>query len=149
MATHSHQSRPSTTVKEFIAKHPEIQLGRAVLDKLQTDYSSGDTFSIVNKPFRNMVLYQEFDADTKRRLYVVALIDDQKALDYYTEASDEAAVNNSKCDCAEHQGPDHLIFDHMIEHKKADCSEHIGGEPDPACSVCWPVLCGGNCSPQL
>jgi hypothetical protein len=147
MATQSYHSRPSATVNEFLAKHPEVQLGRASLDKLQSEYDSCETFSIVNKPFQNMVLYQEFDADTKRRVYVVALIDDQRALDYYAEESDNAAAKDEKCDCAEHHGPDHLIFDHMVEHRK-DCPEHSGAaEPDPDCSACWPVLCGSNCLP--
>jgi hypothetical protein len=66
MATSDHQSRPSTTVDEFLAKHPEVQLGRASLEKLQSEHGNSDTFSIINKPFSNMVLHQEFDADTKK-----------------------------------------------------------------------------------
>jgi hypothetical protein len=148
MAAHHQQSHSTTTVGAFLARYPEVQLGRAALKRLQSEYSSSDAFSIINKPFRNMVLHQEFDADTKRRMYVVALVDDQEALDYYAEMNDEVAAEESNCDCAEHQGSDHLIFDHMFEYKKADCPEHKGAtEPDPDCSDCWPVLCGGNCLP--
>jgi hypothetical protein len=146
MPTHS-KDRPSKTVDEFFAKHPEVELGRAALDKFRTDIDNANTFSIINKPFSNMVLHQEFDADTKERVYVVALIDDQEALNYYVAMSDEAAEEESKCDCAEHQGPDHLIFDRILEFKK-DCPEHRGAEePDPNCSTCWPVFWGGNCEP--
>jgi hypothetical protein len=147
MATQNYHNRPSTTVNEFLTKHPEVQLGRASLDKLQTEYCSRETFSIVNKPFQNMVLYQEFDADTKRRVYVVALIDDQRAFDYYAAESEDATAEAGTCDCADHHGPDHLIFDYMVEDKK-DCPEHPGAaEPDPDCSACWPVLYGSNCLP--
>jgi hypothetical protein len=97
-------------VDAFLARYSELQLGRAALKRLQSGYSSSDAFSIINKPFRNMVLHQEFDADTKRRMYVVALVDDQEALDYYAEMNDEVAAEESKCDCAEHQGSDHLIL---------------------------------------
>jgi hypothetical protein len=146
MPTNRNQDRPSKTVDEFLAKHPEVELGRAALDKFQTDIDNTDTFSIVKRPFSNMVLHQEFDADTKERVYVVALIDDQEALDYYAEMSEETAQED-KCDCAKHQGPDHLIFDRMVEIKK-DCPTHMGAkEPDPDCSDCWPILCGGNCEP--
>jgi hypothetical protein len=149
MPTYSNQDLPSKTVDEFLAKHPEVKLGSAALDKLRTDIYNANTFPIINKPFSNMVLHQEFDADTKERVCVVALIDDQEAINYYAEMSDEAAEEASKCDCAEHQGSDHLIFDRILEFQK-DCQEHrVAEEPDPNCSTCWPVFGGGegNCEP--
>jgi hypothetical protein len=82
----------------------------------------------------------------KNRIYAVALLDDQKALDYYAEESADAAAEEDRCDCAEHQGSDHLIFDHTVE-SEVDCPEHReAAGPDPDCSSCWPVLRGGNCS---
>lgn len=33
-----------------------------------------------------MVLHQEFDADTKERIYIVTFIDDQSALNYHEQS---------------------------------------------------------------
>lgn len=147
MTVKPHQNFPSITIDTFLVKHPEVRVGRVAFDELEAAYSGADTFSIVNKPFPNMVLYQEFDADTRERVYAVALVDDQKALDYFAEASGEESGEGSKCDCAEHQGPNHLIFDRMVEIKSADCVKHMdNAEPDPSCSACWPILGGCNCT---
>jgi hypothetical protein len=131
----------------FLLAYPEIQVGRAALKSLQFTHPHGDSFTIINKPFENMVLYQEFDADTKERIYVVALIDDQKALDDYKQDCGETS-DEHRCDCAESQGPDHLIYERVVEHKIADCEKHKSEpERDPDCSECWPVLYGCKCTP--
>lgn len=131
--------------ESFLRAHPEVQVGRAALQSLQSIHTGDDSFSIINKPFDNMVLYQEFDPDTRERIYVVALIDDQKALDDYKKDCGEADEGD-KCDCIENHGPEHLIYERMVEHKVADCEEHKDEpEPNPDCSACWPVLCGSKC----
>jgi hypothetical protein len=133
---------PSST---FLAAHPEIQTGRATLSRLQSANANDDSFSIINKPFPNMILHQEFDADTRERIFVVALIDDQKALDDYARDRGEAD-EGERCDCKEDHGPEHLIYERVVEYKKAECEEHGRMEQDPDCSACWPVLCGSKCT---
>lgn len=136
------QNRPSTTVEEFLVNHPEVQVGRTAYDKLESELNTDDTFSIRSKPVENMVLHQEFTADKNLRVFVVALIDDEKALAAFTEEGDE-----SRCDCAESNWPDHLMFDHVVRHEKADCVDHRdASEPDPDCAACWPEFSGRNCS---
>jgi len=131
----------------FLSAHPEIQIGRAALESLQSTHNGKDSFSIINKPFENLVLYQEFNADTRERMYVVALVDDQKALQYYHEECGETTEGDT-CDCAKDQGPEHLIYERIVEYKAADCKKHKDDpEPDPDCSACWPVLCGIKCTP--
>jgi len=142
----SQESSPSK-LDAFLSVHPEIHIGRAALESLQSAHDGSDSFSIINKPFVNMVLYQEFDADTRERIYVVALIDDQKALDQY-EQDCGGTSSEDGCDCAENQGPEHMIYERVVECKSADCENHKDAqEPDPDCSECWPVLCGSKCAP--
>jgi hypothetical protein len=132
----------------FLLAHPEIQVGRFALRSLQSTYSSSDSFSVINKPFDNMVLHQEFNADTRERIYVVALVNDQKALDDY-EQDYGALSEDDEGFCAENHGPDHLIYDRVVEYKIADCEAHKSEpEPDPNCSACWPILCGSKCIPN-
>jgi hypothetical protein len=132
---------------DFLSAHPEIQIGRTALETLQSAYDGKDSFSIINKPFENMVLYQEFDADTRERIYVVALVDDPKALEYYHRECGETSEGDT-CDCAKDHGPEHLIYERIVEYKAADCKKHKDDpEPDPDCSACWPVLCGSKCTP--
>src|SRR5688572_15799842 len=107
------QECSSSKLDAFLSAHPEIRVGRTALETLQAAFPGGDSFTITNKPFKNMVLHQEFDADTRVRIYVVALIDDQKALDAYNEDCGEA-VEEDGCDCAETQGPDHLIYESVV-----------------------------------
>ncbi|GKU09336.1 hypothetical protein FLAG1_11522 [Fusarium langsethiae] len=145
MAAAPGQEGSSLTPAMFLLAHPQVKVGRAALETFQTIHRSRDSFSIVNKPFPSMVLHQEFDSDTKERIYAVALVDDEQALNYYKQNYDEAS-DESKCDCAENHGPEHLIYDRMVE-ELADCKKHKGEpEPDPACSACWPVLHGGKCT---
>jgi hypothetical protein len=147
MAVAPSQERSPSKSDTFLSAHPEIQVGRAAFESLQSAHVGGDSFSIINKPFENMVLYQEFDADTRERIYVVALIDDQKALDNYKRDCGETSEED-RCDCAENHGPEHLIYERVIEHKMADCKKHKGEpEPNPDCSDCWPILCGSKCTP--
>lgn len=147
MALAPSQEGSASELDAFLSRHPKIQIGRAALERLRSAHGDRDSFSIINKPFANMVLHQEFDADTRERIYVVALVDDQNALDDYTRDCEET-LDGGRCDCAENQGPDHLIYERVVEHKLADCKKHTGEpEPDPDCSACWPVLCGSKCTP--
>ncbi|KAM0739581.1 hypothetical protein ACQRIT_004765 [Beauveria bassiana] len=72
----------ATQAEDFLAQHPDIQVGREALEKAEASHGA-DTFGLVNKPVDNIVLYQEFDANTKERISAVALVDDQKAEEYY------------------------------------------------------------------
>jgi hypothetical protein len=130
----------------FLLAHPEIQVGRIALENLQSTHTGSDSFSIINKPFRILDLYQEFDADTKERIYVVALVGDQKALNDHARDCGETD-EGEKCDCAENHGPDHLIYERVVEYKLANCEKHMEEqEPDPTCSAYWPVFCGSKCT---
>ncbi|RYN15876.1 hypothetical protein AA0119_g12797 [Alternaria tenuissima] len=145
MAVAPSQESSTSKLDTFLSAHPEIQIGRAAFERLQSTHAGGDSFAIVNKPFENMVLHQEFDADTRERIYVVALINDQRAFDDYKQNCGTTS-DEDRCDCAENQGPDHLIYERVVEYKIADCKKHEG-EPDPNCSACWPILCGSKCTP--
>ncbi|OAA72435.1 protein transport protein sec22 [Cordyceps fumosorosea ARSEF 2679] len=74
----------ATAAEEFLAQHPDIQVGRAALTAAEATHGP-DTFGIVNKPVANVVLYQEFNADTHDRISAVALVDDAEAEAYYNK----------------------------------------------------------------
>jgi hypothetical protein len=111
---------PSSSSSTFLSAHPEIQLGRAALSRLQSFHSNRDSFSVINTPFANMVPCQEFDADKRERIFVVALIDDQAALDDYARDCDDEAGEVERCECAEDHGPEHLIYERVAEWKRAE-----------------------------
>lgn len=72
----------ATDAETFLSQHPDIQVGRDALAKAEASHGP-DTFGVVNKPVDNIVLYQEFDANTNERISAVALVDDNKAEEYY------------------------------------------------------------------
>lgn len=103
------------TAEEFLAKHPDILVGRDALNEARAKVANpGDTFDIVKKPLKNVVLVQQFHADTKERLFAVALIDDEKAEEYYKEHCDDGDGNDT-CDRAAEEGPSHSVFTHASE----------------------------------
>ncbi|KAL2207110.1 hypothetical protein CC79DRAFT_1332909 [Sarocladium strictum] len=138
----------TSSLNAFLSAHPEIQIGRDAYDRLEALHAGTDSFGVTNKPFENMVMHQEFNADTLERLYVVAMIDDQKALDNYKEDCG-GEIDTYKCDCAEDQGAEHFIYERVVVFKEPDCKKHDSAtEPDPDCSACWPVMCGNKCTPS-
>lgn len=109
-------SAHSPEVDAFLARHPEILVGRDAEETARAGVADpGNTFDIVGKPLKDLVLIQQYDADTKERLWAVALINDEKA--------EKWCVNNKpKCkhgapeDCAECQAlasraPDEYLYE--------------------------------------
>ncbi|KAG6067642.1 hypothetical protein E4U32_003234 [Claviceps aff. humidiphila group G2b] len=80
----SNQPTPSIDLvaNTFLQANPELLVGRDALEEAEKKFGD-DTFSIVNKPLPNIVLFQHFNPDTLERLFAVALVDDQKAEEYY------------------------------------------------------------------
>lgn len=119
----------------FLASHPEILIGRAALDKEEKN-AGDDTFSIVNKPLSNVVLVQYFDADTLKRLFAVALVNDQKAEDYYKRASqDEDDKEEDPKSCPECgagssrsaiEGPSQFVYECMATCPKTCPNAQVG-----------------------
>ncbi|EGX87643.1 hypothetical protein CCM_09604 [Cordyceps militaris CM01] len=111
-------------VQAFLARHPEILVGREAHEKAEED-AGGDTFSIVNKPFDNVVMYQNFNADTLERVSVAVLIDDQKALDYYKKYNkDDAEPEPEAKSCpgcgagssrAGLEGPERFLMERVVK----------------------------------
>ncbi|CAH0019583.1 unnamed protein product, partial [Clonostachys rhizophaga] len=149
MALYLHGGRTSNTgADKFLAEHTEVSVGRDALNKAQAGVKGGNTFTVVNKPVSNMVMVQEFDADTNERLFVVALIDDQKAEEYYQEYNQDSGIG-LKCGGAEDEGPNHFLFE-----RASRCGQFCGRGDDctvdqrcPACryretsSKARPTIC--------
>lgn len=137
---------PSKTVQEFLDRHPEVQTSseaKAQLDAFHQD----DTFCIVTKIFGNTILHQEYDGESRKRVFAFAYVEDPEALAWYEENRQDD-IDTETCDCAvgAMEGYDHCLHESMVEVKKADCEKHKDDEePDPDCPACWPVLCGSNC----
>ncbi|PHH90662.1 hypothetical protein CDD83_2989 [Cordyceps sp. RAO-2017] len=129
-----------TEADAFLAAHPEILVGRDALDKAEKE-AGDDTFSIVNKPLSNVVLVQHFNPDTLQRLFAVALVNDQKAEDYYKKQNqdDEDDEEDSKgcpaCGAgsnrAASKGPDRFVYKRMVT-----CSESC---PKAQVGRMWPA----------
>jgi hypothetical protein len=137
---------PSKTIREFLERHPEVQTtpeAKAQLDVIH----EGDTFCIVTRIFNNTVLHQEYDGESKKRVFAFAFVEEPQALAWYEE-NKEDGDNKEICDCkvGEMEGQDHHLHESMAEVRRVDCEKHRKNqEPDPDCSACWPVLCGSNC----
>ncbi|VUC24010.1 unnamed protein product [Clonostachys rosea] len=102
----------STTLDEFLAKHPEIVVGREKLENLRDEIdiaTNYKTFEAATKPFANAVLVQKFHGDTNERLLAVILIDDAQAEKFYWEKT-----TGRKCDLCfvqiEKQDPEELLL---------------------------------------
>ncbi|QPG96016.1 hypothetical protein C2857_002897 [Epichloe festucae Fl1] len=81
----------ATEAETFLAENPDVQVGREALAKAEAGIGP-NTFGVVNKPVGNIVMLQEFDADTNERIFAVALIDDEKAEKYYKENNKDGDV---------------------------------------------------------
>lgn len=116
----------STEADAFLARHPEVLIGREALEKAEDD-AGGDTFSIVNKPLDSVILYQYFNADTLERVFAAALVNDQKALAYYNKQNrdqDNKEEDSKSCPgCGAGssrqaiEGPDRFLAERMIKCK--------------------------------
>ncbi|KAM3555766.1 hypothetical protein MY1884_005410 [Beauveria asiatica] len=143
--TEQPMAQPATTadnaeVQAFLTRHPEILVGREAHKKSEEE-AGGDTFSVVNKPFGNVVMYQTFNADTLERVCVAVLIDDQKALDYYKKQNrddddDDDEPDTKSCPgCgagssrAAIQGPERFLIERMV---KCTCRGAPAGRMWPA-----------------
>ncbi len=122
-------------VQAFLARHPEVLVGREAYEKAEED-AGGDTFSIVNKPFDNVVLYQTFNADTLERVSAAVLIDDQKALDYYRKQNRDGEPDAKSCPgCGAGSGraaleaPERFLMERMV---KCTCPRAPAGRLWPA-----------------
>ncbi|PHH90663.1 hypothetical protein CDD83_2990 [Cordyceps sp. RAO-2017] len=74
----------ATEAETFLAENPDVQVGRDALDKAEANVGP-HTFGVVTKPAENVVMLQEYDAETNERLFAVALVNDEKAEKYYKE----------------------------------------------------------------
>lgn len=125
-------------VQAFLARHPEILVGREAHEKAEED-AGGDTFSVINKPFDNIVLYQIFNADTLERVSAMVLINDQKSLDYYKKQNrdkDDSEPDSKSCPgCgagssrAAIKGPERFLIERMV---KCTCPRAPAGRMWPA-----------------
>ena len=84
-------------IDDFLQAHPQILLGRETFERLEAELELGDTFTGVSKPVDNMIVYQIVNADTKRAIAAVALIDDERAMKYYKDLKGDG--KESKCTC--------------------------------------------------
>lgn len=128
-----------TEVQAFLEKHPGVLVGREAMEKAE-DEAGGDTFSVVNKPFANVVLYQIFNADTLARVSAALLIDDEKSLEYYKRQNrdDDAEPDVKSCPgCgagssraeAAVEGPERFLIERMV---KCTCAKAPLGRMWPA-----------------
>ncbi|KAJ4147048.1 hypothetical protein LMH87_001601 [Akanthomyces muscarius] len=130
-----------SSAPEFLAAHPEILVGRQKLTEAENN-TGCDTFEIVNRPLNNLILIQSFNADTLERVYVVALVDDQKALNSYNAAADddEDEDGDSRNGCAtcgvgtgtggRKRGPEDYLFPRMVT-----CADTC---PEKQVGLMWP-----------
>lgn len=144
----------ATDAENFLAQHPDIQVGRAALEQAEASFGP-DTFGIVNKPAAGVVLYQEFDAATNERISAVALVDDAKAEAYYNTYNkdgeavgqvmkrfDAEGVSADKC-------PRELPRALFARASRCGqfCARSFSCTADARCPTCRYV--GGNCQHQL
>ncbi|KAH6886798.1 hypothetical protein B0T10DRAFT_490358 [Thelonectria olida] len=97
----------------FLTAHPEAMVGRDALEEARSKVDTENTFTIVSKSVINIVLIQDFDADTKERLHAVALVDDLKAEEYYRQNNQGENITAElvKCKDCGSSGPSHCLFE--------------------------------------
>ncbi|KAK2603414.1 hypothetical protein QQS21_004364 [Conoideocrella luteorostrata] len=149
----------ATEAETFLAENPDVQVGREALEKAEANMGP-NTFGIVNKPASNIVLVQEFDADTNERIFAVALIDDEKAEKYYKDNNKDGDIkgqvmkrydtsaepDKKKCGRAVDANEPSFIFE-----RAPRCGQFCSRSPsctgDRNCPSCRYV--GGRCRHQL
>lgn len=89
----------SPEVTAFLERNPEVLVGREAEEKARSDVADpGNTFDIVGKPLKDMVLIQQYDADTKERLFAVALINDEKAEKWCVDNKGTCSHGSDNCE---------------------------------------------------
>lgn len=150
----------ATEAETFLAENPDVQVGREALAKAEAGIGP-NTFGVVNKPVDNIVMLQEFDADSNERIFAVALIDDEKAEKYYKENNKDGDVqgqimkrydtssveaDKKKCGRAVDANEPRFIFE-----RAPRCGQFCSRSPsctgDRRCPSCRYV--GGRCRHQL
>lgn len=143
-----------TAAEEFLAANPHVLVGRDALAKAEASVGE-NTYSIVNKPSSDIVMIQEFDADTNVRLFAVALVNDEKAETYYKEHNQDAKDASFHKRCSECRPPFcgrtvDVGTSHLFQ-RESRCGQFCARGPsctgDPDCPKCRYV--GGNCNYQL
>ncbi|ATY60120.1 hypothetical protein A9K55_005537 [Cordyceps militaris] len=86
----AHDTTHALTADEFLAKHPQIAVGRNALNNARQSMDDSLTFTAVTNPASNVILVQAFaegadPEDLDAALYSVALVRDQKAQDFFAE----------------------------------------------------------------
>ncbi|KAJ2982538.1 hypothetical protein NQ176_g1322 [Zarea fungicola] len=137
--------KPSKNINEFLQRHPEVQVGERARAELEQLHNTGDTSCLESKIFDNVILHQDYDGDSNKRVLAVAIVDDSTALARYEEIHGDAG---GVCDCktAAEEGADHYLHEFMVVAKEPTCEVHTGEDaPNPDCSACWPFWRGSNC----
>lgn len=157
VALHSPAIQASELVKaeEFFAQRSDVLVGRDALSDARANIQTENTYTVYEKPSNNVVLVQDFDADTHDRLFSVALVDDANAEAYYEKYKDTSEEKRSddedlsaRDSCRRGVDPDSapLIFE-----RASRCSQFCGRSRDctgdARCPLC--VYVGGNCRWQL
>ncbi|KAL7940590.1 hypothetical protein V8C42DRAFT_356139 [Trichoderma barbatum] len=79
-------------IEGIVRRHNHIlvhKIGCSVKRVAKVGGDDANTFATYNKPVSNIVLVQKFDADTKERVFAVALVDDEQAEEYYRKYGDK------------------------------------------------------------
>lgn len=137
--------KPSKDIDEFLQRHPEIRVGDQAKAELECLHDTGDTSCLEVKIFDNAILHQDYDGDSKRRVFALAVVGDPEALAQYEEIHGD---EGDACGCknSTKEGADHHLHESMVVAKEPECKVHTGEDaPNPDCSACWPLWCGSNC----
>lgn len=148
----------TSEAETFLAEHRDIQVGREALTRAEAELGP-HTFGVVNKPVSNIVLVQEFDADTNERIFAVALVDDEKAESYYQKYNrdgdtkgevmkryDTTGSDATKCGRAVDAAEPRAIFARASRCGQF-CARSHSCTADARCPSCRYV--GGRCRHQL
>jgi hypothetical protein len=103
----------SAQTTSWLAQHPEILLGRSALKTARDRVpDAGNTFDLIEKPLPDLILHQQFDADTMERLWVVALVNDEEAESSYSKRKRVAEHENCEdCRALRERGPDDYLYE--------------------------------------
>lgn len=106
-----------SAIDDFLNRHPEVLVGREALEDARSGVADpGNTFDIINRPLAGVVLHQQFDADTKKRLWAVALVNDERAEKYCQDArAVDAGGDDDKSEDAEQSAQSRNPDDYLYE----------------------------------
>lgn len=130
-----HPQSGEISPNEFLAAHPEIKVGREALDKADEE-AGGDSFSIVHRPLKDLILVQYYHADTLERLSVVAMVKDAKMEQYYERyagSEDESKPRPDPCsecgagsEASTDDGPNGFLHSRMVTCPDSCSKKRIG-----------------------